>query len=208
MEVKSDRSLTIEFDADNKKRYFRCLANNEPPPVKDSLEWPLATQKTDSGLTLGIVKILHKQVTHLSMLLSSRPLCFPNFISMSFFCHVNVFQIAPIKAVELELIEEKWLAVNLPVEKFHLIVQLGNFSNENLDWIKFMAIACSTISKDLVETLTKVCQVLTADPPGANARIKFDVFKEIYEFLAVQVEQSTPKTHVDEVCAYLQSEWV
>ena len=121
---------------------------------------------------------------------------------------MNVFQIAPIKAVELELIEEKWLAVNLPVEKFHLIVQLGNFSNENLDWIKFMAIACSTISKDLVETLTKVCQVLTADPPGANARIKFDVFKEIYEFLAVQVEQSTPKTHVDEVCAYLQSEWV
>ena len=43
-------------------RYFRCLANNEIPPVKDRLEMPVATQKTDSGLTIGLIKTLHKQV--------------------------------------------------------------------------------------------------------------------------------------------------
>ncbi len=62
--------------------------------------------------------------------------------------------------------------------------------------------------KNLVDTMTKVCEVLTADPPGSNARIKFEVFQELYEFLAVQVEKTTPKKHVDEVCAYLKTEWV
>ena len=44
-------------------RYFRCLADNQVPPVKERLEMPVATQKTDSGLTIGIIKTLHKQVT-------------------------------------------------------------------------------------------------------------------------------------------------
>lgn len=43
-------------------------------------------------------------------------------------------------------IEEKWKAVNLPVESFTLITQLGNFKLD-VEWVKFMAIACSTISK-------------------------------------------------------------
>ena len=38
------------------------MANNQTPPVKDRLEMPVATQKTDSGLTIGIIKTLHKQV--------------------------------------------------------------------------------------------------------------------------------------------------
>ena len=60
-------------------RYFRALAKGETPPVKErknkkclkkerqihfelGLEMPLATQKTDTGLTMGLLKILHKQV--------------------------------------------------------------------------------------------------------------------------------------------------
>ena len=36
--------------------------------------------------------------------------------------------------------------MNLPVENFKTIVQLGNFKGD-VEWIKFMAITCSTISK-------------------------------------------------------------
>ena len=61
-------------------RYFRALAKGETPPVKErthhrfadvygrkhsfwiGLEMPVATQKTDTGLTMGLLKILHKQV--------------------------------------------------------------------------------------------------------------------------------------------------
>lgn len=43
--------------------YFRALANGEVPPVKDHVELPVATQKTDTGFTFGLLKVLHKQVS-------------------------------------------------------------------------------------------------------------------------------------------------
>ncbi|KAL5007402.1 hypothetical protein ScPMuIL_016208 [Solemya velum] len=42
--------------------YFRAMAKGEVPPVKERLEMPVATQKTDSGLTPGMLRIMHKQL--------------------------------------------------------------------------------------------------------------------------------------------------
>ena len=50
-------------------RYFRALAKGEVPPVKDRLEMPSATQKTDTGLTAGLLRVLNKQVIWIPMLL-------------------------------------------------------------------------------------------------------------------------------------------
>lgn len=55
--------------------------------------------------------------------------------------------------------------------------------------------------------MTKVCEILTADPPGANARISFQTFKDIYTYLVAYLERETPRSHVDDVCKYLQTEW-
>ena len=53
----------IKFSTDRcYNRYFRAMANGETPPVKERLEMPVATQKTDTGLTPGLLKVLHKQV--------------------------------------------------------------------------------------------------------------------------------------------------
>lgn len=43
-------------------RYFSALSKGECLPVKDRLEVNVATQKTDTGLTPGLLKTLHKQV--------------------------------------------------------------------------------------------------------------------------------------------------
>lgn len=43
-------------------RYFTALAKGEPLPVTDRLEMSVATQKTNTGLTPGLLKTLHKQV--------------------------------------------------------------------------------------------------------------------------------------------------
>lgn len=43
-------------------RYFSALSKGECLPVKDRLEMNVATQKTDTGLTPGLLKTLHKQV--------------------------------------------------------------------------------------------------------------------------------------------------
>lgn len=43
-------------------RYFKDMAKGETPPVKERLEMPVATQKTDTGLTPGLLRVLNKQV--------------------------------------------------------------------------------------------------------------------------------------------------
>lgn len=44
--------------------YFSALSRGDPLPVKDRIEMPMATQKTDTGLTQGMLKVLHKQCGH------------------------------------------------------------------------------------------------------------------------------------------------
>nr|XP_016848431.1 PREDICTED: ropporin-1-like protein isoform X2 [Anolis carolinensis] len=43
-------------------KYF-SLSQSEPLPVKERVEIPVATQKNDTGLTPGLLKILHKQLS-------------------------------------------------------------------------------------------------------------------------------------------------
>ncbi|XP_071766055.1 ropporin-1-like protein [Centroberyx gerrardi] len=43
--------------------YFTALSKGETLPVKDRLEMNVATQKTDTGLTPGLLKVLHKQLS-------------------------------------------------------------------------------------------------------------------------------------------------
>ncbi|XP_029445898.1 LOW QUALITY PROTEIN: ropporin-1-like protein [Rhinatrema bivittatum] len=44
--------------------YFACLSKGERLPVKERVEMPVATQKTDTGLTPGLLKVLHNQLSH------------------------------------------------------------------------------------------------------------------------------------------------
>lgn len=108
----------------------------------------------------------------------------------------------------MNFIKDKWKGLNLPIEKFNDVVRLGNFQPNEVSWSKFMPLTCSLISKDLTETLVKVCEVLTSDPPGANARIKFDVFKETYLYLITQIDKSTSRKYAEDVCNYLENNWV
>ncbi|NXE09292.1 ROP1L protein, partial [Lophotis ruficrista] len=43
--------------------YFSALSKGEPLPVKERIEMPLATENTDAGLTLGLLKVLHTQLS-------------------------------------------------------------------------------------------------------------------------------------------------
>ncbi|KAM9024581.1 ropporin-1-like protein isoform 2-T3 [Guaruba guarouba] len=43
--------------------YFSALSKGETLPVKERLEMPLAIEQTDAVLTLGLLKVLHKQLS-------------------------------------------------------------------------------------------------------------------------------------------------
>lgn len=85
-------------------RYFSALSKGESLPVKDRLEMNVATQKTDTGLTPGLLKILHKQVFYstakqhrsfplLFVAVKKKPMnlmhCILSSIPLFSFCSVN-----------------------------------------------------------------------------------------------------------------------
>ncbi|MGH0169722.1 UNVERIFIED_CONTAM: hypothetical protein FKN15_057198 [Acipenser sinensis] len=54
----------LSFQICQFKRLYEHIKNDKShAPVKERLEMPIATQKTDTGLTPGLLKILHKQLS-------------------------------------------------------------------------------------------------------------------------------------------------
>ncbi|XP_057352390.1 ropporin-1-like protein isoform X2 [Manis pentadactyla] len=73
--------------------YFSALSRGDPLPVKDRVEMPMATQKTDTGLTQGLLKVLHKQslntaMKHLCEILTADPEGGPARIPFETFAYV------------------------------------------------------------------------------------------------------------------------
>jgi len=150
--------------------YFRALANGETPPVKERLEMPVATQRTDTGLTPGLLRVLHNQL-------------------------------GPRKTIPVAFAEEKWKDLALPKERFDELVSLGNFTGE-FKWLDLFALCCSALGETLTDAMRIVCEILTADPEGGAARIPYNQFKEIYQYLAVVDGEIAPAT-VQEVLRHL-----
>lgn len=85
--------------------------------------------------------------------------------------------------MSLDLVEKKWCDLHLPIERFHELVRLGSFAGD-VEWIRFAALAAGSLASNISETLKILCEILTADPEGGAARISFELFKELYVYLA------------------------
>lgn len=153
--------------------YFRAMANGEIPPVKDRLEMMTATQKDDTGLTPGLLRVLNRQ-------LGSK------------------------KVVSVTAVEEKWHDLALPKELFDELLRIGNLTGET-EWLKFFAIACSSLVEDIGAAMKLACEILTADPEGGAARIPFNLFQFIYNYLA-EIDGDIPQEHVNAVLECLEQQ--
>eukprot|EP00916_Digyalum_oweni_P022034 GHVL01036522.1.p1 GENE.GHVL01036522.1~~GHVL01036522.1.p1 ORF type:complete len:222 (+),score=29.17 GHVL01036522.1:119-784(+) len=151
--------------------YFRAMAKGEMPPVKERLEMPVATQKTDTGLTPGLLKVLNKQL-------------------------------GPKKTVGLNLIEEKWLDLALPKEQFDDLVRVGSFSGQ-VEWNRFFALAASALGDNITDAMKVICEILTADPEGGPARVRFPLFKDLYQYLA-KIDGEISQQQINDVFDHLQ----
>lgn len=153
--------------------YFRAMASGEIPPVKDRLEMVTATQKDDTGLTAGLLRVLNRQ-------LGSK------------------------KVMSVSVIESKWHDLALPKELFDELLRIGNLNGE-IEWLKFFAIACSSLAEDIAGAMKLSCEILTADPEGGAARIPFNLFQFIYKYLA-EIDGDIPLYHINAVIECLEQE--
>ena len=58
----------------------------------------------------------------------------------------KILQLGPKRVMPLPVIEEKWRALSLPIERFQELVRIGSFSGE-VEWLKFFAAAASTLGE-------------------------------------------------------------
>ncbi|XP_073486790.1 ropporin-1-like protein [Aquarana catesbeiana] len=153
--------------------YFGSLSRGESLPVKERVEMPVANTKTTTGLTPGLLKVLHKQLS-LKIIVNEDEL------------------------------EQKWKDLCLPQAQLQSILELDNFGRE-VEWLKFLALACSTLGGTISMALKHACEILTEDPEGGAARIPFETFTFLYKYLA-QIDRDIPDTQIEEAILALQTE--
>ncbi|KAI3380252.1 hypothetical protein SNEBB_010629 [Seison nebaliae] len=158
--------------------YFRCLAQGKQPPVKDRIEFIANATSDQKDKTTFTFGLM--KVLH--------------------------SQLGFMKDVDVTMIESKWRALSLPKDLFDILMKVGDFRGV-IEWNKFIAIACSSLAANIIETMTFVCELLTSDPPGANPRIQWEIWKHIYRYLALEIETDISAEHVDMICKYLYDEW-
>ncbi|XP_072268076.1 ropporin-1-like protein [Pyxicephalus adspersus] len=153
--------------------YFGSLSKGESLPVKERVEMMVANTKTTTGLTLGLLKVLHKQLS------------------------LKII-------VNKDELEQKWKDLCLPQAQLQSILELVNFGRE-VEWLKFLALACSTLGETITTALKNACEILTEDPEGGAAQIPFETFTFLYKYLA-QVDQDISETQIEEAILLLQTE--
>nr|XP_033790154.1 ropporin-1-like protein isoform X2 [Geotrypetes seraphini] len=151
--------------------YFSCLSKGEKLPVKERVEMPVATQKTDTGLTPGLLRVLHNQLSHKD-------------------------------TIEVTELERKWKHLCLPKEQLKAILELDNFGNM-VNWMKFLALGCSTLGGSITSALKHASEILTKDPEGGPARIPFKTFSFLYTYLA-NLDEDIPESETETFLATLQ----
>ncbi|XP_073440188.1 ropporin-1-like protein [Dendrobates tinctorius] len=153
--------------------YFHSLSRGEPLPVTDRVELPVATQRNDSGLSPGLLRVLHRQ-------LSGRVL------------------------VPVEELEQRWRAVCLPQAQLLGLLELDPPGTQ-VEWMKFLALACSALGGSITTALKYACEILTEDPEGGAARIPQQTFVFLYSYLA-QIDGDIADSTISEVLSALQAE--
>lgn len=113
-------------------------------------------------------------------------------------------QISSGDLVDKATLREKWIDIGCSEQTFNDLLLLGGFEDQ-LEWKKFLALACSSLASDISGALTLVCEVLTTEEGGSSCRIPYTDFKELYSFLS-QIDGNIEKDHVNSVLSYLESD--
>ncbi|XP_021915188.1 ropporin-1-like protein [Zootermopsis nevadensis] len=92
-------------------------------------------------------------------------------------------QIGTIDSVSTEVLRDKWQSICLDENALNEMLKVGGFT-ENVDWLKFIAIAAGHLTNSLTQTMYLICELLTEEPEGGSDAIPFETFKQLYVFLA------------------------
>ena len=61
----------------------------------------------------------------------------------------------------------------------------------------------TNVFQSITDAMKTVCEILTADPDGGPARIPFQLFQDLYRYLA-QIDGDISTEHINQVISHLQ----
>ncbi|KAK1343966.1 hypothetical protein QTO34_014523 [Cnephaeus nilssonii] len=197
----------IQWAAD----YFGAMCRGEIPSVRERAE-PVPSSNW-AELTPELLKILHARVRvtlqhpaedagrtqSLCWLGISQGMLSP-CPSFSVFNH----QVGGRLIVHVEELAQMWKVLSLPTELFNSVMNVGRFTEE-IEWLKFLALACSSLGVTISKTLQIACEVLSSDHDTGPARIPFSTFQFLYTYIA-EVDGEISASHVSRMLNYIEQE--
>jgi len=102
-------------------------------------------------------------------------------------------QLGQSKKITQSALSEKWRGVCLnQIDLDHLLLD-GGWKRGDLEWLKFVGLAASSISDGMTSTMKMVCEILAEAPEGVSASIQMESFREIYTYLSERNTDSVPE---------------
>ncbi|XP_052014981.1 ropporin-1A [Apodemus sylvaticus] len=106
--------------------------------------------------------------------------------------------------IHADELAQMWKVLNLPTDLFNSVMNVGRFTEE-IEWLKFLALACSSLGVTIAKTLKIVCEVLSCDHDGGPPRIPFSTFQFLYTYIA-EVDGEISSSHVSRMLNYIEQE--
>ncbi|MXQ90350.1 hypothetical protein E5288_WYG011162 [Bos mutus] len=106
--------------------------------------------------------------------------------------------------VHADELAQMWKVLNLPTDLFNSVMNVGRFTEE-IEWLKFLALACSSLGVTIAKTLKIVCEVLSSDHDSGPPRIPFSTFQFLYTYIA-EVDGEISASHVSRMLNYIEQE--
>ncbi|KAJ7345876.1 hypothetical protein JRQ81_001826 [Phrynocephalus forsythii] len=106
--------------------------------------------------------------------------------------------------VHVDELAQMWKVLNLPTDLFDSIMNVGRFTEE-IEWLKFLALACSSLGVTIAKTLKIICEVLSNENDTGPARIPFSTFQFLYTYIA-EVDGEISASHVSRMLNYIEQE--
>ncbi|MBZ3874916.1 Ropporin-1 [Sciurus carolinensis] len=106
--------------------------------------------------------------------------------------------------IHADELAQMWKVLNLPTDLFNSVMNVGRFTEE-IEWLKFLALACSSLGVTIAKTLKIVCEVLSSDHDGGPPRIPFSTFQFLYTYIA-EVDGEISASHVSRMLNYIEQE--
>ncbi|XP_066465597.1 ropporin-1 [Tiliqua scincoides] len=106
--------------------------------------------------------------------------------------------------VHVDELAQMWKVLNLPTDLFESVMNVGRFTEE-IEWLKFLALACSSLGVTIAKTLKIICEVLSNENDAGPARIPFSTFQFLYTYIA-EVDGEISASHVSRMLNYIEQE--